>query len=879
MKKKKLVVTMASAVLASVFALSSCGTTAVEDPFKDVTAYNSATTTLKADSAVDALGTISFIAKFAYTDEYGDSWTVGKKVVCNQLVGLEYLDYLIDKGSHTMLEADRKPIYEEALNILALLNIEIPTYQRKDWSVYNHDVVDESSLTWKQTTYYGILSEIWNLKLKNTSVDNLVIQQSTYSEVFNPFFSSSAYDTNIYSMANISLVSADEYGSIVAGPNYPSVAESYNITANDDDTTTYKFVIKNGVKFSDGTSLTMDDVLFSLYTYLDPAYDGSGTLYSIDIQGLDEYRTQVSSEDSAEITKTANAIRAAGFGYAATANDTFTQAQYDFFWNMAENYGTTFSQNIINYVMDNYCDDDFIADNFSSAFKAADVSKDTAHKNAFALCMWGFGSLNKDKHIIGASGKDYGAFGGDMTISVADYWLEVKAKYTKDNVVNYEEIFNKEAANDADKVYLDKCVSAAVSFIGASKGNHFDSVSGIKTSKESVGGVEHDVLTITINGQSPTAIYQFSVPVTSKKYYTDGFTYREGAIVNGGVQLGLNSDGSPDSSFMDQLKTKNNKPFGAGAYIFDNYENNVVYFSANPYFYTVSGKYTSNEAAVSAYTTAMAACTTDAQKQAVKGIHNAYIPNISMPVIASGTELSSLETGAVHIATVSASKTEVSKVNAGLGDDAKLSSILTDYLGYGYIAINANMFNNIYERTAVKSVFDVASAVKDYYGDIADPIYRSMSLTNWAAPEYTNNASSDIYPYDSSVKTSLAYFMAAGYTRKDGKLVDKDGKQFTVTLTLPMEADTHPAGKIFTNAKTLLEKIGCKVELVIDTNLISDIKTGTTDVYALAWQATIDPDMTQVYSIRSQADSPVASGIIGLYNKLVSLSTRTKVAG
>ena len=41
----------------------------------------------------------------------------------------------------------------------------------------------------------------------------------------------------------------------------------------------------------------MKDVLFNLYVYLDPAYTGSSTIYSTDIVGLKEYRTQESREN------------------------------------------------------------------------------------------------------------------------------------------------------------------------------------------------------------------------------------------------------------------------------------------------------------------------------------------------------------------------------------------------------------------------------------------------------------------------------------------------------------------------------------------------------------------------------------------------------
>ena len=56
--------------------------------------------------------------------------------------------------------------------------------------------------------------------------------------------------------------------------------------------TIYRFVLKNDLKFSNGSPLTMKDVLFNFYVYLDPSYYGSSTVYSTDIVGLQEYRTQ-----------------------------------------------------------------------------------------------------------------------------------------------------------------------------------------------------------------------------------------------------------------------------------------------------------------------------------------------------------------------------------------------------------------------------------------------------------------------------------------------------------------------------------------------------------------------------------------------------------
>lgn len=120
---------------------------------------------------------------------------------------------------------------------------------------------------------------------------------------FNPFFYTSQNDGDMISMTQISMLTTDEKGNLVYGEDQPTVVKSYTATMYDNNNvvtvdgskaakTEYEFVIKDGIKFSDGSDLTIADVLFNFYVYLDPAYTGSVTLYSTDIQGLKAYRTQ-----------------------------------------------------------------------------------------------------------------------------------------------------------------------------------------------------------------------------------------------------------------------------------------------------------------------------------------------------------------------------------------------------------------------------------------------------------------------------------------------------------------------------------------------------------------------------------------------------------
>ena len=127
----------------------------------------------------------------------------------------------------------------------------------------------------------------------------LVLSSQELDKVFNPFYSSSAPDSQIVGMTQMGMLANDAKGNIVYGEDEGVVVLDYEIV-NNPDTTTYNFVLKNNVKFSNGSPLTIKDVLFNLYVYLDPVYTGSSTIYSTDIVGLKEYRTQQADEKAQE---------------------------------------------------------------------------------------------------------------------------------------------------------------------------------------------------------------------------------------------------------------------------------------------------------------------------------------------------------------------------------------------------------------------------------------------------------------------------------------------------------------------------------------------------------------------------------------------------
>ena len=131
--------------------------------------------------------------------------------------------------------------------------------------------------------------------------DAFVIMTEKPDGLFNPFFSTSASDGTIVSMTQIGMLSSkciyNDDGTVKTvevsfGENEAVVTLDYEMTKNENGDSVYTFVIKKDILFSDGHPLTIEDVLFNLYVYLDPSYIGSSTIYSTAIKGLNAYVSQ-----------------------------------------------------------------------------------------------------------------------------------------------------------------------------------------------------------------------------------------------------------------------------------------------------------------------------------------------------------------------------------------------------------------------------------------------------------------------------------------------------------------------------------------------------------------------------------------------------------
>ena len=682
-----------------------------------------------------------------------------------------------------------------------------------------------------------------------------VVAYDAFSEKFSPFFSETAYDADVVGMTQIGLMTTDRLGQIVMNAiegetlSYNDVPYEYKGTANltqdyDEvaDQTVYTARLRVGMKFSDGEPVTADDVIFTYYTYLDPSYVGSTSLRSYPIVGLKEYQTQTPTAVLDRYTQFAKDIYAAGPDHEWTEADAWTQELQDGYWAEIEKFGVKESQAIIDYVVANY------ADKYAEAvvYKTADeVRADAGLQAVLGMALWGFGDVVCAEEVaegeecpeeagykfVAASGDEYDMV--EKFPTAEDYNREITLAYEGDLVKAWE----TETATDNTDV-LGIVETEFIKIWGPQ-----DEETGEEGVPNIAGITKLDDYTVQVvlNGFSAPAIYSvLGVSVTPLHYYgnKDQYDYENNQF---GFPFG-------DLSKQESLTAK---PMGAGPYKFIKYENRVVVFEANEYYYRGCPK----------------------------------IKEIQFKETASAEVASALNTGDADAGNFSPSKTNMEEVkgynsNGELDGDVIVMKMV-DNLGYGYIGINADTVNVAGEpasdasknlRKALATIYAVHRdlAVNSYYGEGASVINYPISNTSWAAPQPTDDDyqiafsvdidgnpiyTADMEPeakYEAARTAALGYLEAAGFTVADGKVTEApEGAKLAYEVIVPGGGTgDHPAFAILTNAQADLEKIGITLNIndPSNTNILWDaLDAGSQEMWTAAWGSTIDPDMYQVY--------------------------------
>ena len=291
---------------------------------------------------------------------------------------------------------------------------------------------------------------------------------------FCPLFTASAADQDVVSFNNITLLATDR----MAEPIYNGIegeTKEYNGTEytytgpaniemveNADGTVNYNVQLRDDLKFHDGSNMTVDDIIFTFYSYFDPTYDGSATLYSNDIKGLAEYRSGMSTLASL-------------IGNAGRENTDFTyftQEQQDAFWAAVDDGGTKFAQEIVDYMNEGV---------------------ETPMSVAEAAAQWAYPDLPADATattFFEAIGANY-----DWNFSL----MEAETAGTALSELIPEDVYNMGTQ-------------------GVETGEAAPNVAGIVK-------VDDYNMSVVTNGVDATMIYQLSIAPCSMKYYGDESLY------------------------------------------------------------------------------------------------------------------------------------------------------------------------------------------------------------------------------------------------------------------------------------------------------------------------------------------------------------------
>ena len=306
------------------------------------------------------------------------------------------------------------------------------------------------------------------------STTPLVVGYSPFSSKFSPFFSETAYDQDVYAMTQVNLLSSDRTGAIIykgiEGETIPYNGTDYTyygpadleVVENADGTVDYNFKLREDLVFSDGTPMTIDDVIFSMYVLCDPTYDGSSTLFAQPITGMAAYRSGMDT--------LLNLIFNAGRDN--TDFTFFTEEQQTAFWEKYDAATAGLAQEIVDYCLENYAD-----------YGAEDVSTSAE--------LWGFDV--PDNTIEGFAAALEEAYGADVA-----------------GMINTEA-----AGSTVDDLFpgLEEYSTA-----GVSTGTSAPNIEGIKKTGDYS-------MTIHMDEVDATAIYQLGVSIAPLHYYGNKDAY------------------------------------------------------------------------------------------------------------------------------------------------------------------------------------------------------------------------------------------------------------------------------------------------------------------------------------------------------------------
>ena len=721
--------------------------------------------------------------------------------------------------------------------------------------------------------------------------DTLVVMSEELNGLFSPFFATAGADMDVVGQTQIGMLTTDTNGNPAWGEEEAVVTLDYAMTESNGNTV-HTFVLKNGIKFSDGHPLTIEDVLFNMYVYLDPVYTGSTTMYSTDIVGLQAYRTQRTTsggiDEDAQLTNRANGLAVQrrtellnlynnlmsldgtgevseeemreaigthtvsnGYREAVTNDEQITQeALREMLLNDYNTLLTEFKEelgNDYNSAKSAYVDEPYsLHDEFNDEIFCF------MYTEGYVEVEWNPGRTDFEKltplygtHINTREAAIQYIYDDKVAGALNEillYWASGQT-IMNEYVAQAKDVILHEGLEDGELAI--KNISGIRSLGHPTKDDHYSPdtvVIGDKTYKvakeyneygEPVNDDEYAVLQITVEGSDPKAVWNFGFTVAPQHYYTNNrdvdISNDEFGVVWGSFDFMRNELQRPEVVGL---------PMGAGPYVATDANDsdspsNTGFYSNNVVYYKANENFLMGEP---------------------------KIEHFRYQVVSSNNAIANLQNGTVDFITPQYTNENYDTL-IKMNGSGQAEIMEAWQLGYGYIGINAGKISNIYLRRAIMSAMDTNLAISYYRTGTAVQIAWPMSNVSWAYPKneegsMINNNGHDytMFTNDEEAKTKIRGYMAqAGASEGDSRL--------TVTFTISgSNLNEHPVYQVFVHAQALLEECGWKVNIEPDINALTKLSTGSLAVWAAAWGSTIDPDMYQVYHKNSTATSVLAWG-------------------
>lgn len=750
---------------------------------------------------------------------------------------------------------------------------------------------------------------------KNT--DALYIMTEDLNGLFNPFYSTAGTDMDVVGQTQISMLTTNKNAELAFGDEEAVVVKDYEMKTVGGNSE-YYFVIKNGIKFSDGKPLTMNDVFFNLYVYLDPAYTGSTTMYSTKIVGLQKYRLQrnVSGDNSAEDTRfnkeasdRANNRTMELVNLFQSIGRTSTQGSYSADetkmraaindpaqWSISNGYRRAIASNgdisdadARKQLLDDYeealvkfreeLERDY--DSAQSAYTEDPYKKRSEFQDPVLCFMYMEGFATAKYAQVAGQKEDK----NNITEIVYGY---PKTITTKDAAVTH--VYNSTVSSKFDQIVQFWATGSELrsEFVGTAKSviNHetlegsdtlrFPAIDGIKSlghhlnqtevvvngNTYKVASAENHNADGTVKNADEYDVLRITVEGTDPKaQWNFAFTvapyhyYSDPSKYSIDIQNNKFGVSWSDYKFMtDVIQGKNS--WGVSK--------NKVPLGAGPYIATDSkdsdqpDQFGFQNNGLVYY---------KANENFL--LHAPYIKRLRYKILTSNNALGDLKTGATHFVEPQFTKENSEELTNSLSKRG-IESVSTWQLGYGYIGINAGKVQNINLRKAIMSAMNTRDALQYYSTGTVANISWPMSAVSWAYPRSKGAALDPAHPVDNmdnnTGKDYMSYTDEATAKKNIERYMQAAGvsagdSRLKVTFTVAgANVSEHPIYLVFKNAMDLLNECGWNVEVVPDQNALIKLSTGSLSVWAAAWGSTIDPDMYQVYHKNSTATSVLSWG-------------------